>query len=771
MAHRRTLPFVVVVVLAAARAQAQDVPPDVRIGAEQPDEKEAGTTAAIDLSNIVTSAAKGVTTVQEAPAIVTIITARDIQQFGYRTLEDILADVPGWFRYDTEGETFPDVTTRGVLQSMLLLRDGVPLLDPFANTAAITRSIPLESIKRIEVVTGPGGVLWGANSFLGIANIITKDAEDVSGVEASAGYGDGRGNRSDFRTYLMTGTTLWGGRAKVFAHASYENYVGQELTASQFLAGSIPPEPSGTAIYGPAQTSDAARSWVLSVDGKMTAGPLSLYWAWVDGRLGWAGTFSQGVTQQSVPNQNPLGPNMTTDARSVARQNVINRYDRYAILQYRGRPDDSRFSIDAKAYLVESMMQFDPLVFFPASTLVPGGVVGRMASTPSPFRAGVTVDADLRLPHSSRLYWGGEAFREWADTSTLEFLSPDPSQSPGTNRLPFACPHLTSGSFAPMCPTVFAFAASREVAAAYLAGQMHVLPTLMLDAGARVQDGFGERAYDALMLFSGSAAWQFVPDWHLKANFSQGFRPPVFNDTNSNGAGAEFGGNPNIKNEFSNSVQGELNARVLRNVNHVREFTMRADYSYTVLDNTIVVQNGQYANSGRRGISSGEFLGRLYLRGDHDFELGYTFLQMIDEAKGQVLATPNHWFTLKTSFNLLANRLFLVSTLLLAGAAEDPNRLPHPNSACVPGMPPSCGGDAPASSIALDRIPAVALWNVGLRVRGLLGERVDLDAFAYNILDQHWYQQDGFYDLNPTTETQPAPGFGFSFFSSIRVHY
>jgi len=49
-------------------------------------------------------------------------------------------------------------------------------------------------------VTGPGGVLWGAQSFMGVYNIITKDAEDVPGtVELSAGYGDGRGDRSDFR--------------------------------------------------------------------------------------------------------------------------------------------------------------------------------------------------------------------------------------------------------------------------------------------------------------------------------------------------------------------------------------------------------------------------------------------------------------------------------------------------------------------------------------------------------------------------------------------
>ena len=48
-----------------------------------------------------------------------------------------------------------------------------------ANTYARVTARALRSrlCKRLEVVTGPGGVLWGANSFLGIVNVITKDAE------------------------------------------------------------------------------------------------------------------------------------------------------------------------------------------------------------------------------------------------------------------------------------------------------------------------------------------------------------------------------------------------------------------------------------------------------------------------------------------------------------------------------------------------------------------------------------------------------------------
>src|SRR5262249_36172990 len=134
----------------------------------------------IDLANVVTSAAKGVTTVQEAPAIITIITADEIKARGFKWLGEALGTVPGWLSSNVLGNqgTLPHV--RGVVQAVLVLRDGVSMFDPFGNVAWTSREVPIENIKRIEVVTGPGGVLWGANSFLGITNLITKDAEDVN---------------------------------------------------------------------------------------------------------------------------------------------------------------------------------------------------------------------------------------------------------------------------------------------------------------------------------------------------------------------------------------------------------------------------------------------------------------------------------------------------------------------------------------------------------------------------------------------------------------
>src|SRR5215468_8850172 len=143
----------VLVCLVGASAWAQDVPPEVQLVpvTEEPSLSEEA--SALDLQNLVTTAAKGITTVQEAPAIVTIITADDIRAWGHRWLEDVLADVPGWNIYPAEGETIPTMTVRGQTQSMLFLHDGVSLFNAARNVNGIRQTIPLESIKRIEVVT------------------------------------------------------------------------------------------------------------------------------------------------------------------------------------------------------------------------------------------------------------------------------------------------------------------------------------------------------------------------------------------------------------------------------------------------------------------------------------------------------------------------------------------------------------------------------------------------------------------------------------------
>jgi outer membrane receptor protein involved in Fe transport len=63
----------------------------------------------------------------------------------------------------------------------------------------------------------------------------------------------------------------------------------------------------------------------------------------------------------------------------------------------------------------------------------------------------------------------------------------------------------------------------------------------------------------------------------------------------------------------------------------------------------------------------------------------------------------------------------------------------------------------------------VALLQLGVRLR-LFRERVTVSGQFYNVLNQHYYRPDAFYDVTPSVEQTPLPAPGFNFFTSIAYH-
>ncbi len=129
--------------------------------------------------------------VTEAPSSVSVITADDIQKFGYRTLADILRSVRSF--YITNDRNYSYAGVRGFNRPgdyntrILLLVDGHRINDNVYDSAEIGTEFMLDVdlIERIEIIRGPGSSLYGSNAFFGVINIITKAGKDVSGVEVS----------------------------------------------------------------------------------------------------------------------------------------------------------------------------------------------------------------------------------------------------------------------------------------------------------------------------------------------------------------------------------------------------------------------------------------------------------------------------------------------------------------------------------------------------------------------------------------------------------
>jgi iron complex outermembrane receptor protein len=129
----------------------------------------------------------------EAPAIVTVVTEEEVKRYGYRTLADILRSVPSLdVTYD---RNYDYLGVRGFNRldnnnRVLLLVDGHRVNNSLTDGAYIDTAFILDTalIKRVEVISGPGSVLYGNNAMFGVINVFTRHGGDIQGVEAS-GWG------------------------------------------------------------------------------------------------------------------------------------------------------------------------------------------------------------------------------------------------------------------------------------------------------------------------------------------------------------------------------------------------------------------------------------------------------------------------------------------------------------------------------------------------------------------------------------------------------
>lgn len=148
-----------------------------------------------DLFNVQVDIATGLPqSMRQAPAVTTLITAEQIRVMGYKELDEVLETVPGLHvGYSRQYEAFYNF--RGVYSSRfnpqaLMLVNGIPITSFYAgNRGQRWGGMPVNSIKRIEVLRGPGSALYGAEAFAGVINIITKTRDDIDGTIAGLGFG------------------------------------------------------------------------------------------------------------------------------------------------------------------------------------------------------------------------------------------------------------------------------------------------------------------------------------------------------------------------------------------------------------------------------------------------------------------------------------------------------------------------------------------------------------------------------------------------------
>ena len=158
----------------------------------------------------ITTATKTPEEISKAPSIVRVITQKNIREYGYKTVGEALSQVPSLFVINDH--LSPNVSVRGINGGMRawskiikVMIDGQPVSFRPSTANFLGRDfMPINIIDRIEIITGPGSALYGANAFLGVVNIITKKGEEINGGSISV-EGDLTNNNVGGEVNLVVG--------------------------------------------------------------------------------------------------------------------------------------------------------------------------------------------------------------------------------------------------------------------------------------------------------------------------------------------------------------------------------------------------------------------------------------------------------------------------------------------------------------------------------------------------------------------------------------
>ncbi|HEU4407150.1 MAG TPA: TonB-dependent receptor [Polyangiaceae bacterium] len=213
------------------------------------------TRLAVSLSTLeeVSAASRAVESVEDAPASVSVISSQELREMQYPTVAEALRGTRGV--YLTDDRSYTHLGFRGFARTsdygnkVLLLVDGQPTNDNilFQSYSGFEGRTDLGDVERIEVVRGPGSVVYGTGAFFGVVNLVTRrrDAPDRVEVGASAAeYGVARA-RGAVQRKLGDGAGVWAsvgvakGAGRDFSFPEYAAEGGNAQGRDGFEAGTV----------------------------------------------------------------------------------------------------------------------------------------------------------------------------------------------------------------------------------------------------------------------------------------------------------------------------------------------------------------------------------------------------------------------------------------------------------------------------------------------------------------------------------------------------
>lgn len=207
-------------------------------------------TNTLDTARVVVTATRSEKNIRTVAGNPTVITSRDIADGHYASIPDVLQKKAGvFFKNYTDNPSQASIDMRGFGENshgrVLVLLDGQRLNE--ADMATMNWSaVPLNAVKRIEVLDGPAAALYGDNAIGGVINIITTKGSD----EFSTSLSTSAGSHETFSQDMTLAGRIDGlGYTLAAGHQSgegyrdrsrYDNtslYSGFSLTPNEYFSG------------------------------------------------------------------------------------------------------------------------------------------------------------------------------------------------------------------------------------------------------------------------------------------------------------------------------------------------------------------------------------------------------------------------------------------------------------------------------------------------------------------------------------------------------
>ncbi len=661
----------------------------------------------------VTIATRRETQISKAPSIVTVITGEEIKHLGYRTFVEILRTVPGFeiLKKADFGDVIPAVRGLASDNKIRVMLNGHLINNPLRGGAfGNFDDFPVENIKRIEIIRGPGSAMYGENAFTAVINIITKDAKDIDGVRVSSGYGS-------FDTYdenIVFGKTY--GKVNISGMMHYRQTDGFDGVVESDNQTRIDNALSSFGFSSTSQAPGRVEDGRQEYDLNLKAVYQDIYFE------GW----------YSNRNRSPfIGPQYALNDESDVESNYV-----FGEAGYK-KTFEERLTLKPRVYYdqfdhntyIESFSEgvtlpldadkdgnYDTLNTYPDGFIGNGQVIQRIVGTEIPF--------DYELFDGNVITLGLEY--RLINQTNVRFMS---------NFNPATYDALDSvQNFSDTYP--YLKEATRRLWSVYLQDTWDITDTVNLTLGAR---------HDQYSDFGGATSprtgltWAFMKDASLKLLYGKAFRAPSFMEMFSANQPA-IQGNEDLEPETINTYECGLSYKFNKHV------TSSVNYFYNNVENLIVLRTlesaqntSRYENFGDAHVQGVEMETKVdIVKGNYVF-MNYTFQNAEDDDGDDLPFVANQ----KGNFGVNAHYWKYINTNL---------------STFVSGRRSREEGDA------RDDLPAYALLNLSVIGKEFF-KTMEVYGTVYNLLDKDYS------DPGPVSIPEDLPRPGRTFFIGLSYQF